>query len=98
MDIGNVTGIRIVPGKPTDAGRSHDEGQHQVLFQPAQGLYYDLLATAGILGETYVDVDSAIAKGPEATNGDTLARPQTSPTFRTWCAPAKARCRTWTPC
>ena len=32
-----------------------------------------LLSTAGILGETYVDVDSSAAKGPEATDGDTLA-------------------------
>jgi phospholipid/cholesterol/gamma-HCH transport system substrate-binding protein len=31
-----------------------------------------LLSTAGILGETYVDVDSKTAKGPEATDGDVL--------------------------
>jgi phospholipid/cholesterol/gamma-HCH transport system substrate-binding protein len=31
-----------------------------------------LLSTAGILGETYVDVDSKTAKGPEATDGDTF--------------------------
>jgi phospholipid/cholesterol/gamma-HCH transport system substrate-binding protein len=32
-----------------------------------------LLATAGVLGETYVDLDSSSAKGPEATDGDMLA-------------------------
>jgi phospholipid/cholesterol/gamma-HCH transport system substrate-binding protein len=32
-----------------------------------------MLSTAGILGETYVDVESSSAKGPEATDGDTLA-------------------------
>jgi len=31
------------------------------------------MSTAGVLGETYVDVDSSTAKGPEATDGDTLA-------------------------
>jgi phospholipid/cholesterol/gamma-HCH transport system substrate-binding protein len=31
-----------------------------------------LLSTAGILGETYVDVDSKAAKGPEAADGDIL--------------------------
>jgi phospholipid/cholesterol/gamma-HCH transport system substrate-binding protein len=32
-----------------------------------------LLSTAGILGETFVDVDSSAAKGPAAADGDTLA-------------------------
>jgi phospholipid/cholesterol/gamma-HCH transport system substrate-binding protein len=32
-----------------------------------------MLSTAGILGETYVDVNSTTAKGPIATDGDTLA-------------------------
>ena len=32
-----------------------------------------LLSTAGVLGETYVDIDSSAAKGPVATDGDTLA-------------------------
>jgi len=31
------------------------------------------MSTAGILGETFVDVDSSTAKGPEATDGDILA-------------------------
>jgi phospholipid/cholesterol/gamma-HCH transport system substrate-binding protein len=31
-----------------------------------------LLSTAGVLGETYVDIDSSAAKGPEANDGDTL--------------------------
>jgi phospholipid/cholesterol/gamma-HCH transport system substrate-binding protein len=32
-----------------------------------------LMSTAGILGETFVDVDSSTAKGQEAKNGDILA-------------------------
>jgi phospholipid/cholesterol/gamma-HCH transport system substrate-binding protein len=31
------------------------------------------MSTAGILGETFVDVDSSTAKGPPASDGDTLA-------------------------
>jgi phospholipid/cholesterol/gamma-HCH transport system substrate-binding protein len=31
------------------------------------------MSTAGILGETFVDIDSSAAKGPEATDGDVLA-------------------------
>ena len=30
------------------------------------------LSTAGVLGETYIDIDSSMAKGPEAQSGDTL--------------------------
>jgi phospholipid/cholesterol/gamma-HCH transport system substrate-binding protein len=32
-----------------------------------------LLATAGVLGETYVNIDSSTAKGPQVVDGDTLA-------------------------
>ncbi len=72
VDIGNVTGIRIAGGKPT----APVEVTMKVNTKYAFDLRKDsvtLLSTAGILGETYVDVDSSAAKGPEATNGDTLA-------------------------
>ena len=58
------------------AGRSHHEGQHQVSFS----LHKDSvtsLSTAGVLGETYIDIDSSQAKGPRgrgrrhAANHDT---------------------------
>ena len=71
VDIGNVTGIRIVPGKPTTPV--------EVLMKVSTKFLFDLrkdstttLATAGILGETFVDVDSSRAKGPEVQNGDEL--------------------------
>ena len=72
VDIGNVTAIRIVRRQADDAGRSHDEGQHQVQFNLRKDSV-TLLSTAGVLGETFVDMDSSAAKGPEATDGDTLA-------------------------
>ena len=31
------------------------------------------LATAGVLGETYIDINSALARGPEAKDGDVFA-------------------------
>jgi len=72
VDIGNVTSIRIVPGKPTTPV--------EVILKVNTKYSFDLrkdsvttLATAGILGETFVDVDSTLAKGPEAQDGDTLS-------------------------
>ena len=72
VDIGNVTGIRIVGGKPL----TPVEVTMKVNTKYSFNLRKDsvtLLSTAGVLGETYVDVESAAAKGPEATDGDTLA-------------------------
>jgi phospholipid/cholesterol/gamma-HCH transport system substrate-binding protein len=72
VDIGNVTTVRIVNGKPT----TPVEVTLKVNTKYSFNLRKDsvtLLSTAGILGETYVDVDSSSAKGPEATDGDTLA-------------------------
>lgn len=72
VDIGNVTGIRIVGGKPL----TPVEVTMKVNTKYSFNLRKDsitLLSTAGVLGETYVDVDSSSAKGPEAVDGDTLA-------------------------
>jgi phospholipid/cholesterol/gamma-HCH transport system substrate-binding protein len=71
VDIGNVTSIRIVPGKPTTPV--------EVVMKVSTKYLFDLrkdsittLSTAGILGETFVDVDSTLAKSPEVADGDTL--------------------------
>ena len=72
VDIGNVTGIRIVQGRPT----APVEVMMKVNTKYAFNLRKDsvtLMSTAGILGETFVDVDSSTAKGPPAGDGDTLA-------------------------
>jgi phospholipid/cholesterol/gamma-HCH transport system substrate-binding protein len=72
VDIGNVTRIRIVGGKAL----TPVEVTMKVNTKYSFNLRKDsitLLATAGVLGETYVDVDSSSAKGPEATDGDTLS-------------------------
>ncbi len=71
VDLGNVTGIRIMSGKPATPV--------EVIMKVSTKYSFDLrkdsvttLATAGILGETFVDIDSSFAKGPPAQNGDTL--------------------------
>src|SRR5271155_1777222 len=71
VDIGNVTDIRIVQDKPM----TPVEVTMRVNTTYSRSLRKDsvtLLSTAGILGETFVDVDSSTAKGPVAINGDTL--------------------------
>ncbi len=73
VDIGNVTGIQIVPDK--DKQLTPVEVIMQVRTTYHYGLRKDsivLLSTAGVLGETYIDIDSSIAVGPEARDGDTL--------------------------
>jgi phospholipid/cholesterol/gamma-HCH transport system substrate-binding protein len=72
VDIGNVTAVKIVEDKPL----TPVEVSMKVNTKYSRELHKDsvtLLSTAGILGETFVDVDSSTAKGPPAADGDTLA-------------------------
>jgi phospholipid/cholesterol/gamma-HCH transport system substrate-binding protein len=70
VDIGNVTGISVVAG----------HGLKPVQVRMKVGTRYSLLRTdsiavlktAGVLGQTYVDVDSSQAKAGPAKSGDTL--------------------------
>ena len=73
VDIGNVTGIRIVPDK------SKQLTPVEVTMKVSTKYNYALrrdsvtsLDTAGVLGETYLDIESAQAVGPIAQDGDTL--------------------------
>jgi phospholipid/cholesterol/gamma-HCH transport system substrate-binding protein len=71
VDIGNVTRIRVVPGK---------EPYPVEITMKITTKYIDAirkdsiiqLSTAGVLGETFVDVDSTKATGPIVENGDVL--------------------------
>jgi phospholipid/cholesterol/gamma-HCH transport system substrate-binding protein len=72
VDVGNVAGIRVVPDRP----RTPVEITMRVNTKYIRSLRKDSvtsLSTAGVLGETFIDIDSALAKGPEAQDGDTLA-------------------------
>ncbi len=72
VDIGNVQSIRLVP--------DHPGTPVQVIMKVNTKFAFNLrkdsvtsLATAGVLGETYIDISSVTATGPEAVDGDTLA-------------------------
>jgi phospholipid/cholesterol/gamma-HCH transport system substrate-binding protein len=71
VDIGNVTRVRIVPTH----GPMPVEMTLKVSTRFEDAIKKDsvaTLATAGVLGETFVDIDSLQAKGPKAEDGDEL--------------------------
>ncbi|HKW18846.1 MAG TPA: MlaD family protein [Terriglobales bacterium] len=72
VDIGNVSQIRIVPKKPD----APVEVTMKVNTKYQFNLRKDsktLLSTAGVLGETYINIDSSKATGAEVDEGDVLA-------------------------
>jgi len=71
VDIGNVTEIRVVPDRPL----TPVEVTMKVNTTYRSSLRRDsltLLSTAGVLGETYINIDSSQAKGETVHNGDIL--------------------------
>lgn len=73
VDIGNVTRIRVV--SDPDKKLTPVEVTMKVSTQYRENLRADSLtslSTAGVLGETYIDIDSSLAKGPEVRNGAVL--------------------------
>jgi phospholipid/cholesterol/gamma-HCH transport system substrate-binding protein len=71
VDIGTVKRIRIVPNRP----QSPVEVTMKVKSDYAFNLHKDsrtLLSTAGVLGETYINIDSSQAHEAQAENGDVL--------------------------
>jgi phospholipid/cholesterol/gamma-HCH transport system substrate-binding protein len=73
VDIGNVSAIQVV----SDPARRLTPVE--VTFKVGAKFHHNLrrdsvtlLTTAGVLGETYIDIDSAHATGPEAQQGDVL--------------------------
>ena len=73
VDIGNVAHIRIV------AATERRLTPVEVTMRVSERYHFDLrrdsmtsLDTAGVLGETYIDIESSQAVGPEAQDGDTL--------------------------
>jgi phospholipid/cholesterol/gamma-HCH transport system substrate-binding protein len=73
VDIGNVTKIRIVSSKdkqltPVEVAMKISTRYHDSLRRDSQVS----LETAGVLGETFLDIDSAQALGSPLQDGDTL--------------------------
>ena len=84
VDIGNVSRIRVVPDKPL----SPVEVTMKVNTTYIANLRRDSvtsLETSGVLGATFVQIDSKLAKGPQLQDGDVLATrdtPQVSDVVR----------------
>jgi phospholipid/cholesterol/gamma-HCH transport system substrate-binding protein len=81
VDIGNVTNILIVPDK--DKQQTPVEVMMKVSTKYSYAIHRDSvtsLETAGVLGETFLDIDSLQALGPLARDGDTL-QTQVHPDF-----------------
>ena len=72
VDIGNVVAIRLVPNRPLTPVEVIMKVNTKYQFDLRKDSYASL-ATAGVLGETYIDIDSTTAHGPPAHNGDVLA-------------------------
>jgi phospholipid/cholesterol/gamma-HCH transport system substrate-binding protein len=73
VDVGNVTNISIVPYK--DKQLTPVEITMKLSTKYGYALRRDSvtsLETAGVLGETYLDIDSSQAVGPPVQDGDTL--------------------------
>ena len=73
VDIGNVTKISIVSSKdkqltPVEVAMKISTKYHDSLHRDSQVS----LETAGVLGETFLDLDSSQAVGPPLQDGDTL--------------------------
>jgi phospholipid/cholesterol/gamma-HCH transport system substrate-binding protein len=78
VDIGNVSGIRVVADSarrltPVEVTLKVNTKYHRNLHKDS----VTLLATAGVLGETYIDIDSSQASGPEVQAGDVLSTRET---------------------
>ena len=71
VDIGNVSRIRVVEGRPL----TPVEVTMKVVTKYEFALRKDsktLLSTAGVLGETYINIDSSLARGAPVQSGDVL--------------------------
>lgn len=73
VDIGNVTRIRVVrdPARQLTPVEVTMKVSTRYLFNLRKDSL-TLLSTAGVLGETYIDIDSSQAKGAQVQDGDVL--------------------------
>lgn len=76
VDVGNVTAIRVVRDKPATPVEVVMKVTTKYSFNIRKDSVTSM-ATAGVLGETYINIDSAHAKGLEAGDGDVLATRET---------------------
>ena len=79
VDIGNVVDIRVVPDKDKQITPVEVimKVEHEVRLQPAPR-FGTSLDTAGVLGETYLDIDSSQAIGPRRPGWRYASHPRSS--------------------
>ena len=81
VDIGNVTKIAIVHDKPLTPVESHVKVSTEIRIMVCVAIRRSSLETAGVLGETFLDIDSSQAVGgPNCTTG-TRCPTQVHPDF-----------------
>jgi phospholipid/cholesterol/gamma-HCH transport system substrate-binding protein len=74
VDIGNVTRIRVVEDSAKQLTPVEVTMKVNTKYQfRLRKDSLTLLSTAGVLGETYIDIDSSQAKGPQVRDGDALS-------------------------
>lgn len=71
VDIGNVKSIRVVANHPQTPVEVTMKVSRQYDFFLRQDSL-TMLSTAGVLGETYINIDSSHATGPSVKDGDVL--------------------------
>lgn len=72
VPIGNVTEVRIVPGRPlqpVQATMKINTRYHEFVRADSKAT----ILTAGVLGESYIDIDSTQAHGPVVQDGQEVA-------------------------
>lgn len=71
VTIGNVKDIRVVPGRPKDPVQitMRVNTKYQFLLRKDTTA---TISTAGVLGESFIDLDSKKAKDPQVQDGDVL--------------------------
>ncbi len=75
VDIGNVQSIRLVNHQDPNGAPTPVEIIMKVNAKFRPFIHTDstvLLSTAGVLGETFIDIDSSQVKGPEVANNSEL--------------------------
>lgn len=73
VDVGNVSSVRVVADKDKQLTPVEVKMKVSTAFRYAMRKdSVTLLSTAGVLGETYIDIDSSKAQGGEAQDGDIL--------------------------
>jgi len=71
VDIGNIKKIRVVPNRPLASVEVTMKVNTNYVFNLRKDSV-TLLSTAGVLGETYINIDSSQATGPPVHDGDAL--------------------------